>query len=72
MEDNSQWMAQINRLQQLIEKLEYKVCAQGGAGAAPLLGTARSVLGPPTPSQQPPSSALALSQSCTHALAPAL
>lgn len=28
VEDNSQWMAQINRLQQLLEKLECKVCAR--------------------------------------------
>uniref|UniRef100_A0A8C9N201 N-terminal EF-hand calcium binding protein 3 n=1 Tax=Serinus canaria TaxID=9135 RepID=A0A8C9N201_SERCA len=44
VEDNSQWMAQINRLQQLIEKLECKVCAQGGAGAVPHLDTATPVL----------------------------
>ncbi|NWU11898.1 NECA3 protein, partial [Cephalopterus ornatus] len=43
VEDNSQWMAQINRLQQLIEKLECKVCGQGELlGAAPHLGVARS------------------------------
>uniref|UniRef100_A0A8D0KUG5 N-terminal EF-hand calcium binding protein 3 n=1 Tax=Strix occidentalis caurina TaxID=311401 RepID=A0A8D0KUG5_STROC len=29
VEDNNQWMAQINRLQQLIEKLECKVCGRG-------------------------------------------
>lgn len=62
-------MAQINRLQQLIEKLECKVCAQGGTGAAP---HPRSVLGHSHPLwQQPPSPALALSQSCTHAPASA-
>ncbi|NXP08981.1 NECA3 protein, partial [Thinocorus orbignyianus] len=32
VEDNSQWMAQINRLQQLIEKLECKVCGRGEVG----------------------------------------
>ncbi|NWH44051.1 NECA3 protein, partial [Fregata magnificens] len=32
VEDNSQWMAQINRLQQLIEKLECKVRGRGEVG----------------------------------------
>lgn len=35
MEADSQWMAQITRLQQLIEKLECKVRGSRGAGAGP-------------------------------------
>ncbi|NXB12725.1 NECA3 protein, partial [Cnemophilus loriae] len=50
VEDNSQWMAQINRLQQLIEKLECKVCAQGGCWGCPTPGHGQiSAETPPVP-----------------------
>ncbi|NXW41444.1 NECA3 protein, partial [Nyctiprogne leucopyga] len=54
VEDNSQWLAQINRLQQLIEKLECKVCARGevGWGLPPTSVPAREL-------QQPQSRTLA-------------
>ncbi|XP_030819443.1 N-terminal EF-hand calcium-binding protein 3 [Camarhynchus parvulus] len=59
VEDNSQWMAQINRLQQLIEKLECKVCAQGVLGLPHTWAQPRQCWDPPPIRASTPSSALA-------------